>query len=209
MDFNAFSSIVEDEEPCEDGPDCKFSNRGDAKGRVNPKPANSKAKKGKKAAPLPSRSFTRPSPANGKYEAPPSPLKGSEEEGLEKKGATCDEERTFLVRVRPGMAEAEVMFLNNAKGDGWEGPFDLKAPLQSLLDFDLLPLPRRAGVWKDRASSDAKAEETRPDESVREERTPPVRPKKKAASEALIGEAPKMIVPTHALHHLHSPPCLS
>ena len=39
----------------------------------------------------------------------------------------CDEERTFLVRVRPGMTQAEVLFLNNVKGDGWEGPFQ---PLQ-------------------------------------------------------------------------------
>ncbi len=92
-----------------------------------------------------------------------------------------ERERTFLVRVRAGMAEAEVMFLNNRKGDGWEGPFDLKTPLQSLLEFDLLPLPNRARVIKERASSDAKGEDSGEDESKREEKTPPGRLGKAAA----------------------------
>jgi hypothetical protein len=54
------------------------------------------------------------------------------------------------------MAVAEVLFLNNVRGDGYEGPFDLKAPLQSLLDFDMLPLPRRAGIGTEHSSSEEK-----------------------------------------------------
>ncbi len=77
--------------------------------------------------------------------------------------------------MRAGIAEAEVMFLNNRKGDEWEGPFDLKTPLQSLLEFDLLPLPKRARVKKERASSDAKEKDSGEDESKREEKTPPGR----------------------------------
>ncbi len=103
---------------------------------------------------------------------------------MKKRDETCDEERPFLVRVRPGTAEAEVMFLNNKLGDGFEGPFDLKAALQSLLDFDLLPLPRRAGVRKEQASSDAKEEESEGGKSKREEKTPPAGARK-AASGAL------------------------
>jgi hypothetical protein len=73
------------------------------------------------------------------------------------------------------------MFLNNKYGDGWEGPFDLKAPLQSLLDFDLLPLPRRAGVRKAQTSSDEKEEGSDRGGSKLEEKTPPVRARKAAS----------------------------
>ncbi len=117
----------------------------------------------------------------GKDEASPSPLKSFAKEEKEGSDGTCDEERIFLVLVRAGISEAEVMFLNNRKGDGWEGPFDLKTPLQSLLEFDLLPLPKGARVRKERASSDAKEEESGEDKSKRKEKTPSGRHGKAAA----------------------------
>jgi hypothetical protein len=82
MNCNAPGSFVEDDEPCKDGPDCKFDSKRNARDKVNPKAAKPEAKKGKKAAPQASRLFNRPSPAKGKEEEPPSPLMGSEEEGL-------------------------------------------------------------------------------------------------------------------------------
>jgi hypothetical protein len=47
------------------------------------------------------------------------------------------------------------MFLNNKMGNGYEGPFDLKTSLGSLLKFDSLPLPRKPFVVKEPALSDA------------------------------------------------------
>ncbi len=156
MDFNASTSTIGDDEPCDHDPDCKFDNRGDGKIKVNAKAEKPKAKKGKKSAPPLTRSFDKPSAEKGKGEAPSSPQIRSEEEGLENNGATCDEDRTFLVRVRAGMAVAEILFLNNEKGNGYESPFDLKSPFQSLLDFDQLLLPRKAGIKKDQAPQEAK-----------------------------------------------------
>ena len=69
----------------------------------------------------------------------------------------CDEERTLLVRVRPGKDQAEVMFLNNITGDGWEGPFGLDIPIQSLLDFDQSP-SRRVAMSEDLPSKKGKEE---------------------------------------------------
>ncbi len=74
----------------------------------------------------------------------------------------CDEERTLLVRVRPRKDQAEVMFLNNTKGDGWEGPFGLDIPIQSLLDFDQSP-SRRVAMSEDLPSEKGK-EEAQPSE---------------------------------------------
>ncbi len=146
MDFNASSSTIRKDEPCDRDLDCKFDNRGMGKIKFNAKAEKPKAKKGKKSAPPPTRSFDQPSAAKGKGEAPFSPQIRSEEEGLENKGATCDEDRTSLVRVRAGMSVAEILFLDNEKGDVYEGPFDLKSPLQFLLDFDQLLLPRKTGI---------------------------------------------------------------
>ena len=175
MNFKAPDSSIEDDDPCKDGADCKFRGKQNVKGMIIPKAAKPKGKKEKKAAHEPSRLFDRLSPDPGKEEAPPSPSTSSEveEEESEKKDGTCDGERTFLVRVRPGMAEAEVMFLNNVREDGWEGPFDLKAPLQTLLDFDLLPLPRRAGVSKGQSSSDEKKGGSEGDGNESKEKTRP------------------------------------
>ncbi len=181
MDFKAPCSIAETEDSCQEEPDCKFKVGGKGRSKQTAVPARPKAKKGKKAAPKAPRLVTDPSPVKGKDEAQTSPLKGFAKEEKEGSDGTCDEERIFLVRVRAGIAKAEVMFLNNRKGDGWEGPFDLKMPLQSLLEFDLLPLPKRARVRKERASSDAKKEDSGEDESKREEKTPPGRLGKAAA----------------------------
>ncbi len=82
------------------------------------------------------------------------------------------------------MAVAEILFLNNKKGYGYEDPFDLRSPLQSLLDFDQLLLPRKAGIKKDQAPSEAKGKELRAGKGKQDERTPPVRPWE-AASGAL------------------------
>ncbi len=56
------------------------------------------------------------------------------------------------------MTQAEVLFLKNVKGDGWEGPFDLEVPLQDLLEFDLLPLPRRTAMIEKGPSKNGKEE---------------------------------------------------
>jgi hypothetical protein len=131
MNFKAPCSIAETEDYCQEEPACKFKAGGKGRSKQTAVRARPKAKKGKKAAPQAPRLFTDSSPVKGKDEASPSPLKGFAEEEKEGSDGTCDEERTFLVRVRAGIAEAEVMFLNNRKGDGWEGPFDLITPLQS------------------------------------------------------------------------------
>ena len=146
MDFKAPDSIIEEDDSCKDGAHCTFRGKRDVRGMSVPNAAKPKGRKEKKTAQGPSRLFDRLSPDPGKEEAPPSPSTSSDVEETEKKDGTCDEERTFLVRVRPGMAEAEALVLNNVRGDGYEGPFDLKSSLQTLLDFDSLPLPRRAGV---------------------------------------------------------------
>jgi hypothetical protein len=131
MDFEGPDSIIKDGDSCPEGPNCKFRGKREEKGVTVPKVSRSKGKKEKKAAKAPSliSLFDRHSPDPGKDEAPPSPSTSSEGEGTESKDGTCDEERTFLVRVRAGMAEAEVLFLNNVRADGYEGPFDLQTPL--------------------------------------------------------------------------------
>ncbi len=60
--------------------------------------------------------------------------------------------------VRPGKTAAEVLFLNNVKGDGWEGPFSLELPIQGLLDFDLRPLPRKVAISEGPPSEKGKEE---------------------------------------------------
>ncbi len=86
----------------------------------------------------------------------------------------CDEERTFLVRVRPGGVEAEVLFLNTLR-EGWEGPFDLRTPLQSILEYDVLRVPSKTEVRNERASPDSGDEGSEKGENKCDEKTPPVK----------------------------------
>jgi hypothetical protein len=56
------------------------------------------------------------------------------------------EESTFLVRVKKGETKAKVLFLNNQKSQGWEGPFDMSLTVEDMIDFNAQPAPR-AHTW--------------------------------------------------------------
>ncbi len=56
------------------------------------------------------------------------------------------EENTFLVRVKKGETKAKVLFLNDQKSQGWEGPFDLSLTMEEMVDFNARPAPR-AHTW--------------------------------------------------------------
>jgi hypothetical protein len=56
------------------------------------------------------------------------------------------EESTFLVKVKKGEDKAKVLFLNNQKSTGWEGPFDTSLTMEDMLDFSNRPAPR-AHTW--------------------------------------------------------------
>jgi hypothetical protein len=159
MIFDTYESKGEDGHSCEDGSDCKFRGKVVGGKKRKGKPDHPpKKKKAKKVALPPKRSgSTSPPNARSSLRVPRSLQESSTREEL-KEERKCDEERTFLVRVRPGMTQAEVLFLNNVKGDGWEGPFDLEVPLQDLLEFDLLPLPRRAAMIERVPSRNGKEE---------------------------------------------------
>ena len=146
MSFDALEPWGKDDHSGECGPDCKFRGKEEEgttrKGDMSPSPKKKKAKN--VAVPSLRSRKTSPPKARPSLRVRGSPVESTEIGKLEEK-RVCDEERTFLVKVRPGKTQAEVMFLNNVKGDGWEGPFDLKVPLKDLFEFDLLPLPRQAG----------------------------------------------------------------
>jgi hypothetical protein len=57
-----------------------------------------------------------------------------------------NEESTFLVKVKKGEDKAKVLFLNNQKSTGWEGPFDTSLTMEDMLDFSVRPAPR-AHTW--------------------------------------------------------------
>jgi hypothetical protein len=164
MSFDALKPWGKDDHSGDCGPDCKFRGKVDEGTGRKDKPSRSPKKKKAKKVAVPSKRTKKTSPPNAEpsLRVQGSPFESSaREEGKEK--SVCDEERTFLVKVRPGMTQAEVLFLNNAKGDGWEGPFDLEVPLKDLFEFDLLPLPRQAamisnlppGKGKEEASSES------------------------------------------------------
>jgi hypothetical protein len=147
LNFGTHESKGEDEHSCEDGPDCRFRSSVEGGKQRKGKPDQPPKKKKAKKVTLPPKRSQGSSPPNARSSlcVQCSPQESSTREEL-KEERKCDEERTFLVRVRPGMTQAEVLFLNNVKGDGWEGPFGLEVPIHDLLDFDLLPLPRRAAM---------------------------------------------------------------
>jgi hypothetical protein len=47
-----------------------------------------------------------------------------------------------MVRVNEGEKEAKVLFLNNEKSKGWEGPFDVLLTMEAVVDFSLTRPPR-------------------------------------------------------------------
>ncbi len=147
MNFDAQESEGEEGHSCDEGPDCKFRSLGEGGKRREGKPVKPpKKKKGRKAALPPKRSGGSLHPiAMSSLRVPRSPQESSVKEEP-KEESLCEEERTFMVRVRPGKTTAEVLFLNNVKGFGWEGPFSLELPIQGLLDFDLRALPRRVAI---------------------------------------------------------------
>jgi hypothetical protein len=56
-------------------------------------------------------------------------------------------ESTFLVRIiKKGKTKAKVLFLNNQKSTGWEGPFDMSLTMDDMVDFNAQPAPR-AHTW--------------------------------------------------------------
>ena len=72
--------------------------------------------------------------------------------------------------MRPGEVEAEVLFLNKLR-EGWEGPFDLRTPLQSILEYDVLRVPSKTGFRNERTSPDPGEEGSGKGESKGEEKT--------------------------------------
>jgi hypothetical protein len=159
MSFDALEPRGEDDHSCDGGPDCKFRGKVEEGTKRKVKQSRSPKKKKARKVAVPSKRPRNTSPPNAE---PSLRVQGSPEESSareELKGkCVCDEERTFLVRVRPGMTQAEVLFLNNEKGNGWEGPFDLEVPLKDLLEFDRLPLPRKAAMIRRLPSSKGKEE---------------------------------------------------
>ena len=148
-DFDEWESWGEENHSCEVWPDCKFlAKEKEGTKRKAKKSQSPKKKKTKKVA-VPSKKPRIASPpiAESSVRAQGSPQESSEREESKEK-CVCDEERMFLVRIRPGMSQAEILFLNNKMGDGWDGPFDLEVPLKELCEFDLLPLPRH--FWTSR-----------------------------------------------------------
>ncbi len=73
------------------------------------------------------------------------------------------EESTFLIRVQKGETKAKVLFLNNQKSQGWEGPFDTSLTVEDMVDFNARPAPR-AHTWpasvKESESSSGEEEES-------------------------------------------------
>jgi hypothetical protein len=120
MSFDALESWGKDDHSCESGPDCKFRGKAEDGTKRKVKQSRSPKKKKAKKVAVPSKRSRRTSPPNAEpsLRVQGSPVESSAREELKGK-CVCDEERTFLVRVRPGMTQAEVLFLNNEKGDGW------------------------------------------------------------------------------------------
>ena len=159
MNFDAQRSESDEGHSCEEGPDCRFRSLGEGgKKRVGKKVKPPKKKKAKKAALPPSQRGSSSHPiARSLLRVPRSPQESSVNQE-QKEENFCGEERTFMVRVRAGEAQAEVLFLNEAKREGWEGPFGLDLPIQGLLDFDKKPLPRRMATSEDPPSGKGKEE---------------------------------------------------
>ena len=158
-DFDEMEPWGEDDHSCDGGPDCKFRGKEEEGTKRKAKKSRSPKKKKAKKVAVPSTipRISSPSNAEQSSQAQSSPHVSSAREDL---GGTsvCDEERQFLVRIRPGMSQAEVLFLNNKNGDGREGPFDLEVPLKDLCEFDLLPLPRQSAMIKELPSGKGKEE---------------------------------------------------
>ncbi len=72
-----------------------------------------------------------------------------------------NEESTFLVRVKKGETKAKVLFLNNQKSKGWEGPFDMSLTMDDMVEFNSMAAPQ-AHTWpasvKETASSSGEEE---------------------------------------------------
>jgi hypothetical protein len=85
------------------------------------------------------------------------------------------EESTFLVKVKKGEAKAKVLFLNNQKSTGWEGPFDTSLTMEDMLDFSARPAPR-AHTWPasvQGSDSSSEGEKSGGSESSERTRSPP------------------------------------
>ncbi len=95
MEDDASSSIVDEEAPCQNAPDCKFGSKAVRKIKAKSKTAKPIGSKGKDSAPPLARPVARPSADKGKDVAPPSPKNRSKEEGVGGGMETCDEERTL------------------------------------------------------------------------------------------------------------------
>jgi hypothetical protein len=57
------------------------------------------------------------------------------------KSSSGKEESIFLVRVKKGETKAKVLFLNNQKSKGWEGPFDMSLTMDDMVDFNAMLAP--------------------------------------------------------------------
>jgi hypothetical protein len=73
-------------------------------------------------------------------------MSSSSSEAVPPKISSEKEESTFLVRVKKGESNAKVLFLDNQKSQGWEGPFGMSMTMEGMVDFSARPAPR-AHTW--------------------------------------------------------------
>jgi hypothetical protein len=73
-------------------------------------------------------------------------MSSSSSEAMPPKLSSEKEESTFLVRVKKGETDAKVLFLDNQKSQGCEGPFDMSMTMEDMVDFSARPAPR-AHTW--------------------------------------------------------------
>jgi hypothetical protein len=91
------------------------------------------------------------------------------------KSSSEKEESTFLVKVKKGESKAKVLFLNNEKSTGWEGPFDMSLTMDDMVEFNARPAPR-AHTWPasvKESDSSSGEEERGGSESSEKTRSPP------------------------------------
>ncbi len=80
-----------------------------------------------------------------------------------------------MVKVKKGEAKAKVLFLNNQKSTGWEGPFDTSLTMEDMLDFSARLAPR-AHTWPasvKESDSSSGEEKSGGSESSERTRSPP------------------------------------
>ena len=168
------SVLVDEDDPCPNAPDCKFKAKAVRKSKAKGKTDKPFGGNRKGSTPPLARSPVESSADKGKDVAVPSPSNHPKGKGIGERMEGYDEDRSFLVRVRPGEVEAEVLFLNKLR-EGWEGPFDLRTPLQSILEYDVLRVPRKSKVREERTSPDPGEKGSDKGESKSEEKTPPAK----------------------------------